>query len=207
MKTILCYGDSNTWGYAPDKSRYDRHTRWPGVLRDALGAEYWLIEEGLPGRTTVHDDPIEGAHKNGLAVLPAILESHVPLELVIILLGTNDLKYRFSLTAFDIAEGAGTLVHGVQQGTWGVVPHVLLVAPPPLATLPGGFAHMFAGGLEKSRQLAEQYRRVADELNCAYFDAGTVVTTSEADGVHWEATEHRKLGTALAEVVRGVLEP
>lgn len=205
MKSILCYGDSNTWGYAPDKSRYGLHERWPGVLRDALGDGYWLIEEGLPGRTTVHPDPIEGAHKNGLAVLPAILESHVPLDLVVILLGTNDLKLRFSLSAFDIAEGAGTLVHSIQQGTWGVVPQVLLVAPPPLATL-SDFALMFEGATEKSRQLAAQYRRVAGELNCAFFDAGTVVTTSDRDGVHWEAEEHRKLGLALVDVVRVLLE-
>lgn len=204
MPTILCYGDSNTWGYAPDKKRYDIYERWPGVLRDTLDEGYHVIEEGLPGRTTVHPDPIEGAHKNGLAVLPAILESHVPLDMVIILLGTNDLKMRFSLSAFDIAEGAGTLVHTIQQGTWGIVPHVLLVAPPPLAKL-NEFAQMFTGGTEKSQQFATEYHRVAGELNCAFFDAGTVVTTSDRDGVHWEVEEHRKLGLALADVVRAVL--
>ena len=205
MKTILCYGDSNTWGAVPNENRrYDLHERWAGVLRDALGGGFWLIEEGLSGRTTVHSDPIEGAHKNGLTHLPAVLESHVPLDLVIIMLGTNDLKMRFSVSAFDIAQGAGTLVHAIQQGTWGNVPHVLLIAPPPLTKLTY-FADMFAGGVEKSRQFAAEYRRVAGELNCAFFDAGTVVTTSDGDGVHWEAEDHRKLGFALVDVVRALL--
>ncbi len=205
MKTILCYGDSNTWGYVPQETRrYDIHERWPGVLRDALGEEFHVIEEGLPGRTTVHSDPIEGAHKNGLTVLPAILESHAPLDLVIILLGTNDLKIRFSLSPYDIAQGAGMLAHSVQQGTWGIVPHVLLVAPPPLGKL-NAFLQMMTDGDGKSQHFAAEYRRVAGELNCAYFDAGSVVTTSDRDGVHWEVEEHRKLGLALVDVVRALL--
>ena len=203
MTTILCYGDSNTWGYVPTENRrYDRHERWTGVMADALGAGYTIIEEGLPGRTTVHSDPIEGAHKNGLMVLPAILESHVPLDMVIILLGTNDLKKRFSLSPFDIAEGAGTLVHLVKQGTWGIVPKILLVCPPPLGKLTGGMAQMAEGGLEKSRNLPEQFARVSRELSVPWFNAGDVVVTSERDGVHWEASEHKKLGMALADVVR-----
>jgi lysophospholipase L1-like esterase len=207
MTTILCYGDSNTWGYVPTENRrYNYHERWTGVMADALGDAYTVIEEGLPGRTTVHSDPIEGAHKNGLMVLPAILESHVPLDMVIILLGTNDLKKRFSLSPFDIAEGAGILVHMIKQGTWGIVPKILLVCPPPLGKLSGGTAQMAEGGVEKSHMLPEQFARVSRELDVPWFNAGDVVVTSDRDGVHWEAPEHHKLGLALADVVRGMFE-
>ena len=93
-----------------DVVRFDAETRWPGVLRAALGAGFEIVEEGHPGRTTVHDDPVEGAHKNGRTHLRAILESHWPLDLVIISLGTNDLKFRHGVSAFDIASSIGTLV-------------------------------------------------------------------------------------------------
>ncbi|MCW5845462.1 MAG: hypothetical protein KIT77_29690, partial [Caldilinea sp.] len=105
MKRILCFGDSNTWGYDPvSQDRYARNARWPGVLRQQIGAGYEVIEEGLNGRTTVWNDPIEG-YKNGRDYLIPCLETHRPLDLVIILLGTNDLKKRFSLSAYDIAQG------------------------------------------------------------------------------------------------------
>ena len=134
MKTILCYGDSNTWGYNPSTGgRYPRDVRWPGVLRRELGDDYLVIEEGLNGRTTVWDDPIEG-YKNGKEYLVPCLETHKPLDLVIILLGTNDLKVRFSVSAYDIANGAGALVQIVQKseiGPGGRAPQVLLLAPPP----------------------------------------------------------------------------
>ena len=97
QKTILCYGDSNTWGYDPvNACRYDRNIRWPGVLQKELGQAYYVKEEGLCGRTTVWDDPVEG-HKNGLKQLTPILHSHCPLDLVVIMLGTNDLKMRYSV--------------------------------------------------------------------------------------------------------------
>ncbi len=104
MKTVLCYGDSNTWGSDPETGeRFAPDVRWPGVLRRSLGEGYWVIEEGLGGRTTVRDDPIEGAHKNGRAYLRACLESHKPIDLMTIMLGTNDLKARFAASASDIA--------------------------------------------------------------------------------------------------------
>jgi len=118
MKTILCYGDSNTWGYNPATGgRFSRDKRWTRVLVQELVDGYYVIEEGLNGRTTALSDPIEGPHKNGKEYLVPCLESHQPLDLVTIMLGTNDLKKRFSLSAFDIANGAGVLVDIVRQ--WG----------------------------------------------------------------------------------------
>ena len=138
MKTILCYGDSNTWGYEPaTKERYSRAERWTGILQRELGAGYYVVEEGLNGRTTVWDDPIEG-YKNGKEQLIPCLTSHKPIDLVTIMLGTNDLKRRFSLGAYDIAEGAGVLVNIVQKSDCGPqegAPKVLLMAPPPVAKL------------------------------------------------------------------------
>lgn len=120
MKTILCYGDSNTWGYSPaTQDRYGRDERWTGVLRNEIGEGYLVIEKGLGGRTTVWDDPVEGRHKNGETYLLPCLESHQPIDLVIILLGTNDLKRRFCVGAFDIAQGAGGLVRIVQKSETG----------------------------------------------------------------------------------------
>lgn len=207
MSTILCYGDSNTWGYDPATGeRFDRNTRWTGILRNTLGDGYWVIEEGLNGRTTVWDDPIE-LHKNGATYLPPCLETHKPLELVIIMLGTNDLKQRFSLPPSDIAKGAGVLVKIVQKSEVALgdkAPKVLLMAPPPTVTLTE-FAEMFEGAGEKSKKFGEYYKAVAEELGCAFLDAGSVIVSSELDGIHFDAPQHRKLGEAVAKKVEELI--
>ena len=208
MKTILCYGDSNTWGRNPATGeRHARDERWPGVLRQELGEGYLVIEEGLPGRTTVWDDPIEG-HKNGKEYLVPCLESHRPIDLVAIMLGTNDLKVRFSLSAHDIASGAGVLVDIVQRseaGPNGGAPQVLLMAPPPLGRLTDS-AEMFEGAKPKSKKFAKHYQRVAREYGCALLDTSNIIVSSDIDGVHLEVEEHRKLGQAVAAVIRNMLE-
>jgi lysophospholipase L1-like esterase len=206
MKTILCYGDSNTWGYSPLlQGRCSRAERWPGVLRNQLGAEYLVIEEGLGGRTTVWNDPVEGEHKNGKTYLLPCLETHQPLDLVVLLLGTNDLKARFGIDAFDIAKGAGVLVQMIQKsytGPNGHAPQVLLLAPPPVAALAGtDFMEMFAGAEEKSRKLGSAYRRVAAELGCAFLDAGEIIVSSPLDAIHFDPPEHDKLGRAVAQQI------
>lgn len=209
MKTIVCYGDSNTWGYNPaTKERYARDERWTGGFRNELGEGYLVIEEGLNGRTTVWDDPIEG-YKNGKDYLIPCLETHKPIDLIVIMLGTNDLKKRFSLSAFDIAEGAGVLVGIVQKSATGPgdkAPAVLLLAPPPVAKLAGtDFADMFEGAAEKSGNFAQQYRRVAEELGCELLDAAEVIVSSDIDGIHFEVEEHKKLGKVVAARVREIL--
>lgn len=215
LKTILCYGDSNTWGAPPHGGRrFSADVRWAGVLRNTLGADYFVIEEGLGGRTTVWDDPIEG-HKNGKTYLQPCLDSHTPLDLVIIMLGTNDLKKRFSLSPFDIAAGAGVLVDMVMNSKagrdWQYAPAVLLICPPPTADLSkiapefSFFADMFEGAETKSQRLSVHYARVAQERGCHFLDAGTVIQTSSYDGIHLEAEAHQKLGEAVAEKVKGIL--
>jgi len=208
MKRILCYGDSNTWGYDPlTTDRFDEHTRWTRVLGKSLGGAYEVIEEGLNGRTTVWDDPIEG-YKSGKDYLIPCLETHRPLDLVIILLGTNDLKLRFGLSTYDIAEGVRVLVGIVQAslaGVNGLSPQVLLLAPPP-TTMLSEYADMFAGAEEKSLKFASYFARIAQEMGCAFLDTGPVIVSSPLDGIHFEAGEHRKLGQAVALKVRELME-
>ncbi len=206
MKTLLCYGDSNTWGYSPATgTRYDAQTRWTGVLRSALSPDWWVIEEGLNGRTTVHDDPFEPG-RCGLDYLLPCLRSHMPLDAVILMLGTNDLKAHLHLSASSIARGAAVLADLVLRsdtGLDGKAPALILVAPPPTAPLAGTpFADMFEGAEAKSRQLAPYYRQQAELLGCHFVDAGTVITSSPVDGIHFEPEEHHKLALHLADYVR-----
>jgi lysophospholipase L1-like esterase len=188
------------------------------VLQQELGEAYHVIAEGLNGRTTVWDDPLEGgAIKNGARYLPACLQSHMPLDLVIIMLGTNDLKHRFSLTAFDIANGAGVLVDlvrasgcgrppriGTEEPSTAEEPPVLLIAPPPLGLL-SEFRHIFDGGVEKSSHFPCQFRRVAEERDCALLDAGEFLVSSDADGVHFDPEGQVLLGQRVAQWVREIL--
>ena len=204
MRTVLCYGDSNTWGYEPATgNRLPEDVRWPGVLARELGEGFRVIEEALNGRTTVRDDPVE-EYKSGKDYLRPCLESHAPLDLVIIALGVNDLKARFFASASDVADGAGVLLSiarrsGAAPG--GGSPAVVLVAPPPVGVLTE-LALMFAGAEEKSRGFSRQYRRVAKKYGCVLLDAGEVARASERDGIHLEADEHRKLGEAVAASVK-----
>lgn len=206
MYNLLCYGDSNTWGCIPGTDRrYPKTVRWPGILEDDLGEEYLVIEEGLNGRTTVWEDPIEG-HKSGKNYLKPCLESHKPLDLVIIMLGTNDLKGRFSVPACDVAEGAGTLAEIVFKSGAGrnnESPDVLLIAPPPIGDL-GVFAPWYEGAKQKSKKLGDEFARVSEERGCFLVNAADHIESSDVDGVHLDETQHKKLGLAVAETVRNI---
>lgn len=206
-KRILCFGDSLTWGWNPKtQERYPVSSRWTTLLQKSLGENYWIIEEGLNGRTTVWDDPIEG-DKNGRRHLPILLESHRPLDLVIIMLGTNDLKIRFHVSALEIAQSAATLVEMVKRsnaGRGGNPPSVLLIAPPPLGKLTI-WKEEFEGGIEKSRNLPRFYSYFAQVNQCHFFDAGEVVKTSDIDGIHWEDSANQQFAEALREKIKDIL--
>lgn len=212
-RTILCFGDSNTHGSIPIRSFDDRGRlapadRWPGVMLTALKDEWRLVEEGLPGRTTVHDDPIEGVHKNGLAALPMALESHYPADAVVIALGTNDLKNRFSVTAIDIARSVARLTDLVRASNASPLngaPRVLLVAPPPIRET-GCLAGIFAGGATKSVDLGANYATVAKERGVGFLDAGRVIECSSVDGIHFEPDAHEALGRAAAAAMEDLFE-
>lgn len=207
-RTVLLFGDSNTHGTIPmpdlgGAGRFDRNERWAGRLRKLL-PDWEVIEEGHPGRTTVHDDPVEGNHRNGLTMLPALLESHKPLDLVVVMLGTNDLKPRFSVNAGDIGHSLERLARMIRVsdcGPGGAGPQVLLVAPPPIIEV-GCLAGMFEGGAAKSAGLAREIEAAAKRAGVAFLDAGQVVKVSPVDGIHYDAEANPKLALAFAAAIR-----
>ena len=204
--TIVCFGDSNTHGADPSgDGRLPRDVRWPRVLERALGDGYEVIEEGLNGRCTVWDAPIEKG-RNGLTYLYPCLVSHAPVDLVIIMLGTNDLKRIYGNTAAEIACGAARLVDeakGTFTGPDGLPPKVLLVSPVPIGPLTAQSEMWGLGAaVETSRQLAGMYRIVAEDHGVGFFDAGSVAQVSPDDGVHLDADACASLGAAMAEQVR-----
>lgn len=217
-RRVLCFGDSNTWGFVPistpPSSRYARELRWPNVMGASLGPDVTVIEEALNGRTTDIADPAQpllaGAGLDGAAYLPAALASHLPLDAVVIMLGTNDTKAHFARAPARIATGAKRLLDIVRTLDGGVGsayanPRVLLICPPPLGTFSPWFAEMYAGGLEKSRALPPLYEAVARAAGAAFLDAGSVIATDGVDGVHLSADMQRRLGLAVAEAVRPLL--
>jgi lysophospholipase L1-like esterase len=207
MAVIVAFGDSNTWGYDPaTATRFAPQVRWTGVMQRELGPDHSVIEEGLNGRTTVFDDPIE-PDRRGADYLPPCLRSHAPLDLLIIALGCNDMKMRFSASPGDIADGAERLIEIARAeavGPGGVPPSIILVAPPPIAKLTE-FAETFGGAREKSLVLALRYRDVAERSGVGFVDAGEFIACSDLDGIHFEVDSHAILGRAMAEAVRMVL--
>ncbi|MEP2533808.1 SGNH/GDSL hydrolase family protein [Shimia sp.] len=207
MKSVLCFGDSNTHGQMPGGTpleRFGPNVRWPGVLRKQLGSSWYVIEEGLSGRTTVHNDPIEGDLKNGRTYLKPCLMSHAPLDLVILMLGTNDLKVRFRQPSTEVAMGIGCLVHDIKElapGPAGHIPEILVVAPPPMLGDIGEWEGIFSGAQPKSHQLAHDFEVIADSLEVHFFDAATVIQSDPGDGFHLSEDAHKSLGIALAEEI------
>lgn len=211
MPVVLCYGDSNTHGYdssLPTGGRFARDVRWPGVLAAALGPGWQVIEEGHNGRTTIWDDPYHPG-RNGLAYLGPCLETHAPVDVVVIMLGTNDTKTIFGRTAAEIASGVGTLVDVVLRsgaGPGDAAPEVLLVAPPAPGTVTERSELWgFGEAREKGGQLERLYRTVAMMRDIAFMDAGEHAQVDPADGVHLTPAGHAALGTAVADVVRALV--
>ncbi|MDW6022854.1 SGNH/GDSL hydrolase family protein [Mesorhizobium sp. BAC0120] len=210
MKTILCYGDSLTWGY--DAQRLGRHAyedRWPSILQSELGTAARVIPEGLNGRTTAYDDHLADADRNGVRTLPTLLATHEPLDLVIILLGTNDLKPFICGDAIGIRYGMERLVQLTRNHVYSFdapPPAVLVVSPPLIReTENADFAAMFDGGISESKKLAGLYSQIAEQYQCGFFDAGTVAKTTPLDGIHLDAENTRAIGKALAPIVRNIL--
>ena len=211
MKTVLCYGDSLTWGYdAGSLSRHAYEDRWPSALEAALGPGVRVIPEGLNGRTTAYDDHLADADRNGARLLPTLLATHAPIDLVVILLGTNDMKPFICGHAIGAKQGMERLVgivRGIVYPMDAPAPQVLLVAPPPITpTDDVEFDAMFQGAVPEAQKLAGLYAALADQQGCGFFDAGTVAATTPLDGIHLDAKNTRAIGAALAPVVRVMLE-
>lgn len=203
---ILCFGDSNTFGTNPSGGRWARDRRWTGVLQRRLGDGFYVIEEGLGGRTASAEDFLE-LDKNGRRQLPAALRSHRPLDLVILMLGTNDMKHRFNLLPADIAQGAAELGRVVETYDYGPeypVPKVLLVSPILIGedVEHSVFTGFSAGAAGVSRQLAPLYRAHAERHGWLYLDAASVAKPSGLDQLHMGADGHYALALAIEDIIR-----
>jgi lysophospholipase L1-like esterase len=207
MQQILVYSDSLSWGIIPTtRKRLAFDARWPGVMEIALNERRQsvrVIEDCLNGRRTVWDDPFKPG-RNGLIGLAQRVEVNSPLTLVMLMLGTNDLQSMHPHTAWHAAQGMATLVGAIRQAPIepGMpVPPVLIIAPPPILMPRGPIAAKFIGAADKAAGLADAYRSMASELDCPFFDAGSVTPASAVDGIHLDADQHRTLGLALARLV------
>jgi lysophospholipase L1-like esterase len=214
MKTILAYGDSITYGSSAiiGGPRHAYEDRWPSVLEAGLGGAARVIAEGLGGRTTVHDDWYANADRNGARILPTLLASHNPLDAVVIMLGTNDLKPFRGRTALEASYGIRRLVqvirgHAAMDGS--TPPAIVIVAPPHLSTTnvhPEMMDHFGQGdAIAQSKLFATYYKRRADELGTAFFDASTAAQPDPNDGVHLDAKNTRAIGEGLVPVVTSLL--
>lgn len=187
--------------------RYPRDIRWPGRLQELLGDGYHVIEEGCNGRTAIFYDPEEG-WKNGLDYLKPCLNSHKPVDIVILMLGTNDLKEMFHATAEKIAEGAGILVRTIQDFLivkQGIIPEIILVSPPEIGVgiKDSAFSDSFGDNAGKqSKEFSKWYRKIAERYHCIFFDAAQYVIPSESDSVHLTPEGHRILAEELCHVVK-----
>ena len=207
-KTILCYGDSNTWGFIPgsEGERFPWELRWPGALQAALGSDFRVIEEGLSGRTTVLDNPLE-PYRNGREYLLPCLQSHQPLDLVVIFLGTNDLGDRYPLPPLDIARGAASLAQIVLKSESGPgygAPATLLCSLPRIGDT-SSIVDTFSGARAKASDLLRCFRIAAEEVGAPLVDLAAVTAYDDADGVHLNAGGHRAVALAVAQAAREIL--
>jgi lysophospholipase L1-like esterase len=212
MPVLMTFGDSNTHGTPPivDRARYERFgpgVRWPTVAQAALGPSWELAEEGLPGRTAQFDDPVMGAHMNGRIGLRIALQTHGPIDVMTLMLGTNDAKARFTASAEQIASGLAGLLdvatHDEYQTRHGGF-KILLICPPPVLEQ-GPIKNEFFGARARSLALPPLCRALADNYGCGFLDAGEVIEVSPIDGVHYDEAAHLALGQAVAKSVSALV--
>lgn len=210
MKTIVCFGDSNTYGLMPEAGgRYSRRERWPGILQSLLGDDCYVVEEGLNGRTTVWDDPVGEECKNGLRYLLPCLGSHKPMDLVILMLGINDCKTKFAVSAYDIGRSMEVLIKTVLRaecGPQGGAPEILVVPPVPLGRTDVRKTHEMMGseGFTKSKGIAGYYREFAQKHGANYLDPAGAVETG-GDGIHFTAAGHAAMAGLVEAKIREIL--
>lgn len=219
---VMVYGDSNSFGWVKDEKgtvgRFPADVRWPDRMGMLLGDGYEVIVEALGGRTTNIDCPVQsgpgfvpGAGMNGAAYLPAALASHMPLDLVIIMLGTNDLMVQHNRTAFDIAMGIGQLVSVVTNGGWQkrtafAAPKVLVLSPSKVNDAKDGpNKERFAGALKRMEELPRILAPLCETAGAEFLDLAAVVPFGEApDDIHYTAENHAAVAQAVAEKVKTI---
>lgn len=207
--TILCYGDSNTWGQKPDLTgRYPANTRWTSVLQQGLGNDYYIIEEGISSRTT----DLEYSRKpgrNGKTYLTPCIESHNPLDIVILMLGTNDFKMEFNRSAIEIAQAVGELVDDVKKYAWDKqknTPKIIIISPIQINSAAPDFQKLYSKHYDeasaiKSQQLANELAKLASVKDCHFLDAATV-SKAGVDGIHFDEQSHLALGNLILNYIK-----
>ena len=210
MKRILCYGDSNTWGAIPaEDNRYPAEVRWTGVMQKELGDKYLVIEEGHGGRTTVFDDPVED-RISGIRYFRACCESQSPIDMILLMLGTNDLKTRFGVEPVTIAYGLQRFLDVVNTASLaGEKPKILIAAPiqisPSYRNYPLFYAMFGEDADRRSEKFAESYRHFAEQAGVFYVNAAEYGKAAAKDGIHMDAESHKNLGIMFAQKVREIL--
>ncbi|MBR3247459.1 MAG: SGNH/GDSL hydrolase family protein [Clostridiales bacterium] len=209
MKSVVCFGDSNTYGHNPiNGERFPESVRWPCLLQELLGDGYKVIEEGLNGRTTVFDDPNDD-WKNGVDYIKGILCTHRPVDYLVIMLGTNDMKTIYNASPEAISAGVNEIVsraEKVMDLKQGYVPKILIVSPPEITedVLKGPFGGSFdERSIDKSKRLAGFYKNVADKHGCMFLDAKMHIKPSVEDGLHLGPEGHKGLAEAVAKTLLG----
>jgi len=219
MKKIMIFGDSNTWGYNPNEFhpvsgaclRYPEDVRWTGILQKELGDDYEIISMGYCGRTMVFDDPCANG-RNGLAGLEISFRSVEPVDMVVIMLGTNDLKDMFGASGIILGAAMERLVRELKNLiAFPTCPDagIMIVNPANVkACADGSFVYGFSEtSVEHGKELCEQYSNVAKICGCEFFDADALegIVLDPADGVHLTPADHKILGLAMAEKIRTVI--
>lgn len=208
-KRILCFGDSLTWGYEPGSShqRFSSDKRWTGILQDTLGNNFEVIEEGLNSRGIKNDDPRPGKEgRRALDYIIPCLDTHDPLDYVIVLLGTNELKYEMNQTPKDIKKSMKKLLEviaGRKSQMRGIKPNIILLAPP-LVNDSSEYARKgdkYKLASEKSEKLGKEFEELAEELRIEFLDLSKLVETG-IDGVHITEGSHKIVGENVAKLIK-----
>ena len=213
-RRIVCFGDSNTWGYNPETGlRYSEDIRWTKLLERKLGGDFRIIEEGQNGRTIANSDPWEWGTKAGIDQILPIIESHMPMEALVIMLGTNDLKSKFHLPAPDIAGSLQNMLKNI-KGHLKYYLHnpdlkILIIAPPAVNNnfLNSPFVEFFDAGdvVNKSKELAKWYKLVAEQFDCEFLDATNKISAGVIDSIHLSKEGHEKLANLVYEKIKTLI--
>ena len=211
MKNILCFGDSNTWGYDPaTQTRFSKDIRWTGVLQQLLGSKYNVIEEGLNGRTTnVNEKQDHGLgyfrpFRSAMDLLSVLIETNSPLDLIIVMLGTNDLKTNFNQSSEMIAKNMRLVCESIIDNDYFQSKSIILVSPTHINEESPNLLDSFIGTTQASQSFSNSYRKISDDLDLYFLDASESVKTNQIDGLHWDAMQHSDFANSLFNKIKKV---
>ena len=211
MINILCFGDSNTWGYDPStQTRFPNNIRWTGVLQNLLGDNFNIIEEGLNGRTTNVNEREEHAlgyyrdFRSSMDLISILIETNSPIDLLVVMLGTNDLKNNFNQSSDDISTNMKLVCEAIINNDYFNSKPIILVSPTHINESSPNLLDSFIGTTEKSKSLAKQYKKIADDLDLFFVDASQSVKTNQIDGLHWDAMQHSDFANSIYSKVKSI---